>query len=39
MGNFKIEHRQFCVSTASPIVLEVAIVKTQKQHAKVRVIQ
>ncbi len=39
MGNCKLEHCRSHVNIASPIVLEVTIVETWKQHAKVGVIQ
>ncbi len=39
MGNCKLEHRWSYVNRAPPIVLEVIIVETWKQHVKVGVIQ
>jgi hypothetical protein len=39
MGNHRMEHYQSHVNTFPPIVLEVTIVETWKQHDGVKVIQ
>jgi len=39
MGNHRLEHRRFHVNIVPPIVLEVVVVETHKQHVGVRVIQ
>jgi hypothetical protein len=39
MGNCKLEHHQSCINAIPPIGLEMAIVKTQKQHVGVDIIQ
>jgi hypothetical protein len=39
MGNHRMEHRYSRINTTPPIMLEVAIVETWKQHAKVGVTQ
>jgi hypothetical protein len=38
MGNHIMEHRRTQVNAASPIMLEVAIVKTWRRHVRVGVI-
>jgi hypothetical protein len=39
MGNRRLEYYQSRVNTIPPIVLEMAVVETWKQHAGIRVIQ
>jgi hypothetical protein len=38
MGNHRLEHHWFWVNIVPPIMSEVIVVETLKQHAKVRVI-
>ncbi len=39
MGNRKLEHRRSCINIAPPIVFEVTIVETWKQHIGVGITQ
>jgi hypothetical protein len=39
MGNYKMEHCQSHINIAPPIVSVVVVVETQKQHARIGVIQ
>jgi hypothetical protein len=39
MGNYKLEHHQSCVNTTPPLVFKTTVVKTRKQHIRVKVAQ
>jgi hypothetical protein len=39
MGNCRFEHRRFHINIVPPIMLEVVVAETDKQHVKVRVIE